>query len=323
MPPNNDFFVSVLATVPEDETALPEFVRQVSAVLASHYGNHEIVLVEAHGRTAFSPIIQELARRHENLRFLRLSRRTDRPDAINSGLTRVIGDCVVVMSVTEDPPAILPAVIAKHRAEALTVFGRRADRLGQNPLSRLGSSIFHWYCRRVLGIAFPDNATGLAVLGRKELNALLKIRDSRRRLELLSLYTGYPFTTVTYSPQGSRDTLKTAAARLKLAYDVTVASSLHPLRVVSLLALAISFLNLVYITYALGIFLFDPNYSQGWPSLSIQMSVMFFFVFLILYVIAEYIGRMVSVTLDWPKTFVAEEKNSSVVIEDERVNVVK
>lgn len=319
---NNDYFVSVLAALPDDDTTLMAFLRETTAVLAGHYGNYEIVLVDGRGRLEFNDTIQAALREFEHVRCLRLSRRTDRLTAVNIGLGNVIGDSVVLISILDDRPDVIPAAVDQLRQRQATVFGCRTSRRDQGAVTRLGASVFYWYCRAVLNLRLPENATGFAVLGRRELNALLKIRDTHRRPELLSLYTGYPFVTMDYEPRADAESRKSVVARLRMAYDVTVASSLHPLRVVSLTALAMSFISLVFIAYAVGIYLFDPHYSQGWPSLSIQISAMFFFVFLILSIMSEYIGRMVSVTLDWPKTFIAEEKNSSVLAEDSRHNVV-
>ena len=59
-----------------------------------------------------------------------------------------------------------------------------------------------------------------------------------------------------------------------------------------------------------------PNVAQGWTTLSLQQSGMFFFVCLILAVLSEYVGTILGEVRSRPLYFMAEEANSSVLLED-------
>ena len=64
------------------------------------------------------------------------------------------------------------------------------------------------------------------------------------------------------------------------------------------------------------IFLIKPNVAQGWTTLSLQLSGMFFFVCLILAVLSEYVGTILGEVRSRPLYFIAQEANSSVLLED-------
>jgi hypothetical protein len=104
---------------------------------------------------------------------------------------------------------------------------------------------------------------------------------------------------------------------------MVVTNSTRPLRYVALLGMGASGLSFLYLLYVLAIALFKKHIAEGWITLSVTMAGMFFVLFLILAVIAEYIGRLLEESRDRPLYFVAEERTSSVLIPDAtRRNVV-
>jgi dolichol-phosphate mannosyltransferase len=91
---------------------------------------------------------------------------------------------------------------------------------------------------------------------------------------------------------------------------------------VSWLGLALSGLNVLYVVYVLLTYYFSASIAEGWATRSIQTSGMFFFVFLILAVLCEYVGRILSETQNRPHYYVLEERNSnSMLLAEERKNV--
>jgi hypothetical protein len=107
-----------------------------------------------------------------------------------------------------------------------------------------------------------------------------------------------------------------------VAVGIVVSNSTHPLRVVTWLGLVASGLNMIYMLYVVAIYLFKHSVAEGWATLSLQISGMFFCLFLFMSVLCEYIGRIVSEVRTRPLYHMLEERNSSVVIaHEERRNV--
>ena len=120
----------------------------------------------------------------------------------------------------------------------------------------------------------------------------------------------------------ARRTAATRRGSALVAVSILVANSTHPLRLVSWLGLALSGLNALYAVYVLLVWTFSDNVVPGWATRSIQTSVMFFFTFLLLTVLCEYIGRILSETQNRPLYYVGDELNSSsLVLDEERRNV--
>lgn len=322
---STDLFVSLVAPLHNDGDILEAFVDETVAMLARHYANYELVLVDDGSRDDTTTRATLLLQRHACLRLIRLSRRFGQEIAISAGLDSVIGDYVVVMLPESDPPALVPAMIEQSRAGAGIVFGIRRDRAGEPIWLRAGASLFYALSNRVLGLNLPRNSTHFRVMSRQALNAVIQIRDRMRYLRTLSAFVGYGNQGFEYAPKPRRATprRKGIVEAVDLAINIVVANSTRPLRLVTWLAFLLSAIFLLYIGYIVAIYLFKPAFAEGWVTLSMQSAVAFFCMFLILMVLSEYLGRLLGEVKEGPLYYVLEEKNSSLLIADEtRRNVV-
>jgi dolichol-phosphate mannosyltransferase len=104
---------------------------------------------------------------------------------------------------------------------------------------------------------------------------------------------------------------------------MVIAHSLLPLRIATLLGVAASFLNLLYLGYILAVVIVKQRIAEGWLTTSLSHTVMFLVLFLILAVLAEYIGRTLEEAKDQPLYFIERESSSAVSCYDKsRLNIV-
>jgi polyisoprenyl-phosphate glycosyltransferase len=321
-----DCFVSVVAPLENSGAILTGFVDEVMEVLRTHFTNYELILVDDGSQDDTPLRVQALLGRHACIRYIRLSRKFGAEIAIASGLDSVIGDFTVVMQPECDPPPVIPEMVAQARSGGGVVFGVRRDRREDPFWMRLGAALFYWAGATMFRWTLPRNTTQLRVLSRQALNAVSRIRDRYRYLRLLSFYVGYANQSFEYT-QVWRDGKRRGRGfweSVALATGMVVSYSTHPLRWVTWLGLLASFANLLYMGYVVAIFLLRDQVAEGWTTLSLQASGMFFLLFLILTVLAEYIGRIVEEGQDRPLYYVLEERNSNVLLADvERTNIIK
>jgi len=323
--PLADCFVSVVAPLHNDADIVEGYIEDVLGVLRREYENYELVLVDDGSSDATVEMVSDVLQKHECMRLIMLSRRFGQETALSAGLDSVIGDFIVVMLPDRDPPALIPQIVEQCRSGVGVVFGVRADRKGDPFYQRVGSRLFYWYFNGVLKIQLPPNSTDFRVFSRQALNAMIRIKDQLRYLRTFSAYVGYGSESFMYSFAHRRrpPRMKSAGAAIRTAISMIVANSTHPLRSVSLLALGLSVLSVFYAAYVLLVRLLDRDVVPGWATQSLQTSVMFFFLFLILSMLCAYVGRLLAEVRDRPLYYVLEERNSSVMVSDaERKNVV-
>lgn len=320
-----DCFVSVVAPIRNDAAIVGGFIADTLAVLREHYLNYELVLVDDSSTDDTVAEVGACLRQFECIRLVRLSRSFGLDIAISAGLDSVIGDVVVVMLPHTDPTDLIPDIVTRTRRGAGIVFGVYAPRTGERVWVRIGSAVFYWYCRRVLRLNLPKNAAIFRGLSREAVNALIQIRDRCRYLPILSAQVGYDTESFVYEPvhRGGPLKLRPMADSASLAIDIMTTTSSHPLRFVTWLGTFAGLVNGVYTVYIIAVYLFKDRVAEGWTTLSLQNAAMFFFVFLILTVLSEYVGHILTQSENRPLYYALEERNSVVRLADEdRKNVV-
>ena len=321
----SDLFASVVAPLHDDADIVEAFTRDVLAVLKAHYENYELVLVDDGSTDDTAARVGALLDAERCVRLIRLSRRFGRDVAISAGLDTVIGDFVVVLVPETDPPELIPQFIERARAGAGIVYGIRARRPAEPLYLALGTRLFYWYFNHVVGVDLPRNSTDYRAYSRQTVNAITRIKDRLRYLRTFGAQVGFGGQPFVYEPRPRRARTKsrTPAEAFALAINMTVANSTTPLRIVSVLSLALSVLSGLHIVYVLLARLFSPNVVAGWTTQQLYVSSMFLFLFVVLAVLCEYVGRLLGEVMDRPLYFVAEEKTSGVLLVDEkRRNVV-
>jgi len=316
MEPNT--VISVVVPLHQDAALLEMFVAELDTTLSSSYRFYEIVLVDDGSTDGTSTLVKGILKHVQRLRYLRLSRSFGREVALSAGIESAIGDYVVTLDPRTDPVTPLPEMIAACRKIGGVVHG-----IANNPITRSASrewigQLFRNYCRKRLGVDIKRGVSDLRVMSRQAVNALLQVREQSRYLRVLTLILGYQheFFPYTLTPRAGAERKSSWREEVATAIDLLAANTRHPLRLVTVAGLLGAALNLVYAAYVVTIYFIKPTVAAGWTTLSLQQSGMFFFVCLILAVLSEYVGTILGEVRSRPLYFMAEEANSSVLLED-------
>jgi undecaprenyl-phosphate 4-deoxy-4-formamido-L-arabinose transferase len=287
--------ISVVVPVFNGARALPELRQRLFATMRALGRRHELILVDDRGRSEAWPIIERLAAEHAEVVGVRLTRNFGQHAATVCGIGLARGEWVVTMDDDlEHAPEQLPAMLAAADAEhplVYAAFERRTHSLFRNLSSELMRGLF----KR----AFPElnqDYSSFRVLHRSLAQRLGEFGLHRPYIDgYLSWMTSSVVTVpVKHESRRHGDTAYTLPRLLAHALNNFVTFSHLPLRAATytgtLLASG-SFLYLLYIVYGK---LTGQIPNPGYASL---MSVMLFACgvqLLILGIIGEYIGRLMS-----------------------------
>ncbi len=321
-----DLLISVLMPLHEDAQIIGSVVEETSAVLTQNYTHHEIILVADGSDDATLAAAQAVLAKIPCVRLIMLSRDFGRELAVLAGLETSIGDYVVILIPETDPPNLIPQMIGQCRELDGMVNGvdQRGGRGGA--VRGMLKNLFHGYMRRFLKAELLPGCTDFRVLSRRMVNALTQFRESYHQLRLLTTTVGYRRCAFPYTPlsRSGKILRKGFIEELHEAIDIIVTHSRQPLRLVSWMGWFAGFLNVLYVLYAALIYLFKKDVAPGWTTLSVQHGVMFFFVFSLLAILSEYVGRILEESRGRPLYLVSDEKNSPVLhLDAEQRNVVK
>jgi hypothetical protein len=212
-----------------------------------------------------------------------------------------------------DPPEAIPDMVRLADEGTDIVIGTCARRPRETWQMRCGRRLFFRLCNRVMQSRLPEDVASMRVLNRVALTALTKIRQKTLYHRLISCTVGFRIRCFEYeqnAPSGPVQPRRMHHA-VREAVSILIANSPFPLRVVSYLGVLAAALNLLYMSYVVVINLVKRQVAEGWTTLSLQMAVMFLFLFSTLVVIAEYLAKTMEESKDRPLYHVAEERSSA------------
>ncbi|MEW6185811.1 MAG: glycosyltransferase [Thermodesulfobacteriota bacterium] len=311
-----DIFVSVLTVVNNDADAISDFLEDTAIVLSKNFQYYEILIVDNGSQDDSSSTIRALQKKIPNIRLLRLSRAYDKETALAACLDNSIGDYVIIMDLLCDPPDLIPGMIQQAVSGFDVVIAESTDRGRDSRLESWLRKIFYKTASRILGQILQPQASYFRVLSRRVVNSLTRIRNKSRYFKYFTALVGFRQVHIPYQRvyRCARDSGKsTFLQSLGSALDIILSNSARPLRWAAWLGLLASSINLFYIGYIFIVTLVKRRIAEGWLTTNVMSTLMFFFLFLILTVLAEYVSRILEETKDRPLYFIDYEIDSPVM----------
>lgn len=318
-----DKFVSAVIVAKQDDKSIATYCRKLVGYLDKNYTNFEVIIIDNDYKSEnIAPVI-DLLTRLPCLRIIRLSRRHQHDSAIMSGLESAIGDYVIVLDPSLDPISNIKKIISINQRYDI-VQGIADIEDSSKYYSSIGRRLFYWYSRRYLGIDVPVQSTYCMALSRRAINAITVATRNQIFVRHTIKTIGYSYKTFRYKTKEDpvRSTrLKTGVTE---ALDIISSHSTHPLRVMSWVGFMASIINLLYAGYVIAIALFKGNVAEGWTTMSLQLSAMFFILFIFMLILSEYIGKILAETRHDSRFLIMDELTSTVSIStSNKANITK
>ena len=304
--------ISVVIPVLNEAANLQGLVARLQPALDGlGVGGWELIFVDDGSTDATMAGLRQLNAGDPRVKAISFSRNFGKEIALAAGLRYAAGDAVIIMDADlQHPPEVLNQFIAHWREGYQVVYGRREDRNTDGVLRRLVSVVFYKLFNALVKTDIPDGAGDFRLLDRKAVDAMNRINEASRFNKGLFSWIGFKSIGVPYTVAaradggGSRWNVRRLA---HFALDGLTSFSTLPLRVSTLLGLAVSF---VAFAYALWIILKTVLLGVDVPGFpSIIISVMFFsgVQLIFLGIIGEYLGRVYDEVKARPLFLVAEE----------------
>ena len=315
-----DTFVSIILPLRDAASRVEEVVLEADRVVGTLFRHYEIVLVDDASRDNTVEVVQRLQKSVDNIQLYCLNRRSGLDVALVAGLDNSIGDFVITLNVETDPLHLIPALWEKAQAGNEVVCGVRTDRR-KGGIRRM----FYRTFEATTGLHVPRGASDLRLYSRRVVSYITQNNDRHLMLKVLPFFTSYRVATVEYAPVPRRGGFGDRSLSNALLSGITIllASSIRPLRLLTVMALLASLLSLLFAVYVLGVALLKRHVVEGWISLALPMAVMFFFLSTILGILSEYIFMLAQQSGNRPVYSITKESTSSVLEIQQKLNVVE
>ena len=229
------------------------------------------------------------------MRVIDLSRNFGKEAALTAGLDEATGDVVVVMDVDlQDPPDLIPELVAKWLEGFEVVLARRVNRSSDSIMKRLSAKWFYRIHNSMADPQIPHDVGDFRLLDRSVVEALRRLPERRRFMKGLFSWVGFRTTIVDYSrPSRKGGRSKFSGWKLwNLALEGITSFSIAPLRLWTYIGIAVSasaFSYMIFIIIRTVVFgIAVPGYA------SIFVALLFFggIQLIGIGVVGEYLGRV-------------------------------
>ncbi len=191
--------LSVVVPVYNEQESVPELYRRLKPVLTAAVGSHEIVFVDDGSRDRSWELIRELAAQDGSVRGVRFSRNFGHQMAFAAGLRHAVGDAVVIMDADlQDPPELIPQLLARWRAGFDVVYAVRTKREGETIFKRVSAAAFYRVLRAITQVDIPVDTGDFRLMSRKAVDAFNALEERHRFTRGLVTWLGFRQLGVPY-----------------------------------------------------------------------------------------------------------------------------
>jgi Glycosyltransferases involved in cell wall biogenesis len=269
--------------------------KRLKEVLDSTNYDYELIFVDDGSKDNTLSKLLELYEKDKKVKVISLSRNFGKEIALSAGLDYVDADAVIPFDVDlQDPPEVIPKLIAKFEEGYDVVNAVRIKREGETFLKRFTSKAFYRIINRLSDIEIPQDVGDFRLISKAALNAVKQIRERKRFMKGIFAWVGFKTTSVYYerAPRYAGKTKWNYFKLINLAIEGITSFSIAPLRLASLLGLFVSFVAFLYAMWIIIQKLVYGNPVKGYPSIMVAILFLGGVQLITIGIIGEYVGRI-------------------------------
>jgi polyisoprenyl-phosphate glycosyltransferase len=302
--------ISIVVPAYNEDEGLAEFHRRVTVVLNNLSMDGEIVYVNDGSHDQTLEVLKKLQAMDSRVVIVDLSRNYGKEIALTAGLDHASGDAIVPIDADlQDPPELIPNLVAKWREGYDVVYARRISRASESWIKKATASTFYRLMQRLGGkVIVPANVGDFRLLDRKALNALKQIREQHRFMKGLFASIGFRQIALDYHRDArfAGETKWNYWRLWNFSLEGITSFTIVPLKLSTYIGLLTAFFAFIYGLYIFGKALFIGDPVPGFPSVMVMIAFLGGVQLIVLGIIGEYLGRVFNETKNRPLYFVRD-----------------
>jgi len=278
-----------------EEEVIEETYHRLKKVMDQTGESYELLFVNDGSRDRSASIIAELAKHDDNIRLIDFSRNFGHQIAVTAGLDYAQGQAIVIIDADlQDPPEVIPQMLAKWREGYEVVYGKRLKRQGETAFKKLTAYLFYRILNILTNENIPKDTGDFRLIDRKVCDAMKHLHEKNRFLRGMISWVGFNQTAVEYvrDERWAGETKYPLKKMLKFAADGIFSFTYKPLKLATYIGFLLSTTGFLYLLYVLYQRLFTTNTQSGWASIIAVNLVFNGITLIILGIIGEYVGRI-------------------------------
>lgn len=285
---------SIIAPVYNEKETLPHFYERVKQVMETMSEPFEIIFVNDGSQDGSYQVLRELHKSDPRVRTIDFSRNFGHQIAISAGLDYARGSAIIIIdSDLQDPPEVIPEMIARWKVGAEVVYAQRRKRQGESRFKLLSAALFYRLIVRITSVKIPLDTGDFRLLDRRVVDTLRTMREHHRFMRGLSAWVGFRQESVLYErhERFAGETKYPLHKMIRFSMDAITSFSHVPLQLATTFGFVLAGLSLLGIVIAAILRIFTDAI-VGQASTLILVLFLGGIQLIFLGIIGEYLGRI-------------------------------
>jgi polyisoprenyl-phosphate glycosyltransferase len=287
--------LSVVVPVYNEEKSIQLMYNRVKAAVDPITTNFELIFVNDGSKDNSFLELKRLASKDNRVKYIHFSRNFGHQIAVTAGLDKSLGEAVVIIDGDlQDPPEVIPQMMAKHKEGFEVVYGQRAKRKGESWFKKVTAKYFYRTLKSITNVEIPVDTGDFRLIDRKIVDLLKQMPEQNKFLRGQIAWLGFRQTHVLFERDERQfgETGYPFSKMLKFALDGITGFSDVPLQLVTKMGIVISFFSFLVILYAIFSHFVLEQTITGWTSLIISSMFIGGVQLISIGIIGEYISRI-------------------------------
>jgi len=303
--------ISVIIPVYGCDKSLLELCERLTVSLEGIVKKYEIILIDDCGIGSTWEIIQNITKKNNSVKGIRLSRNFGQHIAITAGLKESVGSWIVVMDCDlQDKPEEISRLYEKAQSGVDIVFAQRVDRQ-DSFLKKSASKLFYKILSYLTETKLDFSVANFGIYHRKVIDAILSMKEAHKFFPVMVRWVGFSSTSikVSHADRAYGDTTYTLRSLIALSFGVMLSFSDKPLRLIVKVGFIVSSVSVIYVLSIVINVLLNGATVAGWSSMMASLWLIFGILMSIVGVVGLYVGRTFDETKSRPVYIIDKQTN--------------
>lgn len=306
--------LSIVIPLFNEEESLPFLLGKLRPIASGIDPDFELILVDDGSKDRTLAMLKTAAAEDPHLRVLSFSRNFGHQAAVTAGLDFATGDCVIVMDADlQDPPEILPKMVALFQQGYDIVSPQRASRQGDSWFKRKSAWAFYKIMQKMVDRRIVPEVGDFRLFSRRALLGIRSFREQHRFMRGLVAWLGLKEAIVPFERQErvAGVTKYPLWKMIRFSWTAITSFSGLPLRFALVMGMFFVLFDALLILWVVYVAFVLKTVVPGWASLIVVQGLFSGVTLISVGLMGDYISRIYDESKQRPLYVLTQTENLS------------